>query len=178
MSTTTDVGEGGTDVYLGSYYRSNALAAGQSYTASATVTIPQTLTPGTYYIIVRADRPSQVPTSNDPTTVRRVYESSYANNDTASAAIPVTAGPAPDLAVTAVSAPPMAIEDQPITVSWTVTNDDASTSAVLERRRLPVAGYALRPHERHLPGLRRRTRGAWPPARATRSRRPSTSPPA
>jgi len=129
MSTTTDVGEGGTDVYLGSYYRSNALAAGQSYNASATVTIPQTLTPGTYYIIVRDDRPSQIPTSNDPTTVRRVYESSYTNNDTASAAIPVTAGPAPDLAVTTVSAPSMAIEDQPITVSWTVDNLDAGTSA-------------------------------------------------
>ena len=93
------------------------------------MTIPQTLTPGTYYIIVRADRPSQVPTSNDPTTVRRVYQSSYANSDTASSAIPVTAGPSPDLAVTDVSAPSMAIEDQPITVSWTVTNDDASTSA-------------------------------------------------
>jgi len=128
MSTTADVNEGGIDVYLGSYYRSNSLAAGQSYNASATVTIPQTLTPGTYYIIVRADRPSQVPTSNDPTTVRRVYQSSYANSDTASSAITVTAGPAPDLAVTAVSAPPMAIEDQPITVSWTVANDDASTS--------------------------------------------------
>ncbi len=129
MSTTTDVGEDGTDVYLGSYYRSNALASGQSYAAAATVTIPQTLTPGTYYIIVRADRPSQVPSSNDPTTVRRVYESSYTNNDTASAAIPVTVGPAPDLTVTAVSAPSMAIEDQPITVSWTVENLDAGTSA-------------------------------------------------
>ncbi len=128
MSTTTDVGEGGTDVYLGSYYRSNGLSAGQSYTGTATVTIPQTLTPGTYYMIVRADRPSQVPTSNDATTVRRVYESSYSNNDLASPAINVTAGPAPDLAVTAVNAPPMAIEDQPITVSWTVTNDDASTT--------------------------------------------------
>ena len=40
---------------------SNALAAGQSYTGSATVTIPYTVHPGTYYIIVRADRPSQVP---------------------------------------------------------------------------------------------------------------------
>ena len=94
------------------------------------MTIPQTLTPGTYYIIVRADRPSQVPTSNDPTTVRRVYQSSYANSDTASAAIPVTASARrPTWLSPTVSAPSMAIEDQPITVSWTVTNDDASTSA-------------------------------------------------
>ena len=97
-------------------------------TASATVTIPQTLTPGTYYIIVRADRPSQVPTSSDLTTVQRVYQSSYANSDMASPAIPVTAGPAPALAVTAVSAPSMASEGQPITVSWTVANDGASTT--------------------------------------------------
>ena len=128
MSTATDVGEGGTDVYLGSYYRSNALAAGQSYNASATVTIPQTLTPGTYYIIVRADRPSQVPTSSDPTSVQRVYQASYANSDLASPAIPVTAGPATDLAVTAVKHPSMATEGQPITVSWTVANHDASTT--------------------------------------------------
>ena len=87
MSTTTDVGEGGTDLYLGSDYRSNALAAGQSYNASATVTIPYSVAAGTYYIIVRADRPSPIPGANS-STVNRVLESNESNNDTASARSP------------------------------------------------------------------------------------------
>jgi RHS repeat-associated protein len=128
MSTDADVNEGGNDVYLGSYYRSNSLAAGQSYSASATVTIPYSVAAGSYYVIVRADRPTPIPgetSTSIAATVNRVLESNESNNDTSSTAIPVTAGPAPDLTVTAVTAPTTAVEGQPITVSWTVANSGA-----------------------------------------------------
>ncbi|MHC5543770.1 CARDB domain-containing protein, partial [Singulisphaera rosea] len=64
LSTKPDVGQGGTDLYVGSSYHLNALAPGASYVGSASVTLPQAMATGTYYVIVRADRPAQVAIPN------------------------------------------------------------------------------------------------------------------
>ncbi len=47
MSTNTTLGSGGTDVFLGSVQHTNPLAAGDSYSASGTFTVPRTRLPGT-----------------------------------------------------------------------------------------------------------------------------------
>lgn len=130
LSTQPDVGTGGTDVFLGSYYRNNALKAGGSYDASLSVTIPQTLAPGSYYVVVRADRPTLPQNLYDASTVNRVAELDEKNNDASTARLPVAASPTPILAVSAVTAgAPTAIAGQPLSVGWTVTNNGIATPA-------------------------------------------------
>ena len=99
-----------TDTLLASVKNPTYLAPGESYTSTATVTLPQGIS-GPYYIIVGADAGGQV--YNDPTGA-----SSY----TVSPAFTIQASPVPDLQVTSVVAPPDAFSGQPITLSWTVDN--------------------------------------------------------
>ncbi|MFI5379361.1 MAG: CARDB domain-containing protein, partial [Tepidisphaerales bacterium] len=92
---------------------SNPLGAGQSYTGSTTITIPQTQTLGAYYLLVLTDSLNNVaePGPNGET-----------NNLTASNSFSVVQGPAPDLAVTQVNPPATALSGQAISFSYTVTN--------------------------------------------------------
>ena len=98
----------GGDALLGSFTRSGLLGVGQSYGRSELVRIPFGLA-GDLYLIVAADAGNQV------------YESDEANN--ASTARPVfVARQLPDLRVTTVAGPAVAVSGGPITVDWTVQN--------------------------------------------------------
>ncbi len=123
-ASTNPTLEPGTDIFLGSVQHTNPLAAGASYSASGTFTIPQALLSGNYYFIVATDRP--VPAPNDPTPEdnNRVYESDPTNNTTATPA-PAPAAPAalPDLAASNVTAPATATAGGQLAVSWRVTNN-------------------------------------------------------
>ncbi len=96
-----------------------ALAPGERYTNTATVTVPLggQNTPGTFYFVVRAD-----------SGLQRV-EAAEANNTGASAAVSVTRPPPADLAVTDATVPATVPAGQPATFVWTVTNA-GSTRAV------------------------------------------------
>ena len=81
LSTNNTLGSGGTDVYLGTLQHSNPLAAGDTYSASLTVALPQTLAAGSDYFIVATNRPVAPP--NDNQGVDLVAESNYDNNEAA-----------------------------------------------------------------------------------------------
>jgi hypothetical protein len=123
LSTKTTLNSGGNDVYLSTVEHSNPLAAGGNYSTSATVTVPTTLAAGTYYFIVAVDRPVLPPNTYNTTAINRVYQSSYANSETAAAATTVTLGP--NLVVSAVTSPSTVNSGQQLTVGWTVTNNGA-----------------------------------------------------
>ena len=131
-STGTTLGSGGTDVYLGSLQRTNPLTAGASYAASLNVTLPQTLTAGSYHIIVATDRPLTPPNAN-PTNpgTNLVFETNEDNNETTvSAATAVSSGAVPDLSASGVTAPTTANSGQPLALIWSVTNNGADTGNV------------------------------------------------
>lgn len=96
----------GDDVLLAAYPRTGLLDAGGSYTRTADVPVPFELA-GPYTLFVVADAGGQVTESDD------------ANNASAGAAVAVTRQ-APDLQVTAVTAPGSA--DGTLNVGWTVRN--------------------------------------------------------
>ena len=123
LSTNQTLQSGGTDVYLGTLQHSNPLAAGGSYSASLTVTVPPAVAAGSYNFIVAVDRPVDPPYPNgDFNKVNLVYESNETNNETASATT-ITAGP--NLVVSGVAAPATISVGLPLAVSWTVTNSGA-----------------------------------------------------
>jgi hypothetical protein len=129
LSTKAALGSGGTDVYLGTVQHTNPLAAGASYSASGTFTLPHGMAAGNYYFIVATDRPVTPP--NNYGGANLVYETSETNNELAlGSATAVSVGPAPDLRVTGVTAPATATGGQQLALSWTVTNNGADTGAV------------------------------------------------
>jgi YD repeat-containing protein len=129
LSTHTTLASGGTDVYLGTVQHTNPLAAGGSYDASVTVTLPQTLAPGSYYFLVAADRPVAPPGHSQG--VNLVFESNNTNKETATPTpASIGLGAVADLAASNVTAPATATSGQVLTVSWTVTNSGAATGNV------------------------------------------------
>ena len=96
-----------------------ALAAGATLYCNATLTIPATLTSGTYYLGAYADRNGVVP------------ESDETNNGQAAANAIVISGstsPLPDLVVTAVTSPSSGTAGDTIDVSATVKNQGNATA--------------------------------------------------
>src|SRR6185312_12567654 len=61
LSTKNTLGTGGTDIYLGGTSHAGVLGAGQAYNASNSFSLPQTLAPGQYFLIVAADRSVSTP---------------------------------------------------------------------------------------------------------------------
>ncbi len=110
LSTDDQLGWG--DTRLGYVLQSahRPLAPGAQYSTQLNVTVPQAA-PGTYYLLFAADRFSSSDSGNQG-------EQDETNNVLA---VPVTLA-APNLAVTAVTAPPAAVVNEVVTVSWTVTN--------------------------------------------------------
>jgi len=92
------------------------LAAGSNYTQAVQVTLPldQSHSPGAYYVIVETDYGKTQDESNE------------ANNTRASAALSLTLPALPDLAVTNIVAPAIALPGQAMTVSWAVTNSGST----------------------------------------------------
>ena len=109
-STRFVVASTNTDPLLASVANPSYLAPGQSYTSTATVTLPQGIS-GPYYLIVGADAGGEVyadPSGTSAYTVSSVFG--------------IVASSVPDLQVTRVIAPPQAFSGQPLTLNWTVEN--------------------------------------------------------
>jgi RHS repeat-associated protein len=150
VSTNPTLGSGGTDVYLGTAQHTNPLAAGASYNASLSVTVPPALATGNYYFIVATDRPVQPPGSSRWANL--VFESNESNNQLGeSAATNVTQGPTADLTVSNVSAPTPAIGGGLLSVSWTVTNKGTANVTVPIQDAVYLSYYpGLDPSARYL----------------------------
>lgn len=113
------------DVQLGSLIASGALAPGQSVTNTQTVSISGTLTPGTYFVVVRTDIGNSV-----------VEDTGETNNTTVSPQPTEVLPPRyPDLLVTNLIVPSEAVTDQPVPVRWTIMNlgDAPATNAWTDR---------------------------------------------
>ena len=126
LSTNTTLGSGGTDVYVGTLQHSNVLGVGQSYNASLTVTLPQTVAAGHYHFIVATDRPVTPPNGYGSSNL--VLESIESNNEAASSLAPIAAAATPHLVVSNVTVPASAItarDDHRLTVT---NNGPAATS--------------------------------------------------
>jgi subtilase family serine protease len=101
-----------TDTLLGAR-QAGALVAGGSETVSTPLQIPDGLTPGTYYIIARADANATVP------------ETIETNNDRASGAIQIGG----DLVITAIGVPATGIAGGTLTVTDTTKNQNVAPVA-------------------------------------------------
>src|SRR5206468_2996476 len=88
------------------------LAAGASYTRTATVVLPLSLSlaPGNYQFLVNLD------------TANVLIESNEANNLGRSGALAVNWPPLPDLRAVSISAPPEAQPGSPASFEWVVDN--------------------------------------------------------
>ena len=102
------------DTYLDAVLHMGHLAAGQSYLADDTINLPLGMT-GSYYLFVITNPPLTTPEG-------AVFESDYVDNDRFSSIIIDTPPPA-DLQVTAITAPSAATVGEPVTITWTVTNN-------------------------------------------------------
>src|SRR5262249_23726179 len=77
---------------------------------------------GTWYVYVVANRSFTHTPLDNFINVGPVAESNSINDMALSAPFTVTLAPLPDLTVSNVQSPPSAFSGQPMTVSWTVTN--------------------------------------------------------
>ncbi|MCF4969755.1 hypothetical protein CV014_22890 [Nostoc sp. CMAA1605] len=100
-----------TDTYLGQTTNPSYLNVGDSYTNSLTVTLPRGID-SNYYFLVQTDA------YNSVTEVGNEGDNFRAGGPT-----DVNLTPPPDLQVTTVNAPSGAFSGQPVTLSWTVTNE-------------------------------------------------------
>ena len=106
------------DLLLSNSGHEGMLTAGQSYTGTATIALPQALKAGNYYLLVQTD------TSNS------IAEFSYETNNVAQTPILVISAPIADLQVTQVTAPTRAIFGQQITGTYTVANLGTTATSV------------------------------------------------
>jgi WD40 repeat protein len=113
---STDATLSADDAFIGEYARPDnfTLAAGASYTASASIHVPS-VAPGSYYVILLTDAYGN-----------RVPESNEANN---TIAVPITVGQADLVATSLTGVPAQASERQLFPLSWTVTNQATSGAA-------------------------------------------------
>jgi large repetitive protein len=98
------------DLLLGVILQEGMLSAGQSYTGTTTIGLPQALKAGNYYLLVQTDAGNAV------------AEFSYETNNVARTPVSIVAAPVADLQVTQVSAPERAIFGQQIAGNYTVAN--------------------------------------------------------
>ena len=105
----------GWDVLLGTFTHNGVLAAGDTYTQTRTLTIPNAVE-GSCSLLLFADADESVTELADD------------NND-ADTAIEITLTPWPDLQVAAVDAPETGVSGQRVTVSWTIANAGAGPTA-------------------------------------------------
>ncbi len=130
LSSDQNLGDSN-DIYLGRVRRSNSLAVGDEYEASATFTAPLNAV-GNFYAIVRTDSDNQVledPLENNNNGVSVGTISIAANTNPNPNQPPTNLPPefSPDLVVTGVNAPETGISGQSFEVSWTVQNNRYST---------------------------------------------------
>ena len=107
----------GGDRVLDTVYHSGALDSGESYEASRVVKLPVGVS-GDYHFFVRTDLNNNV------------YEHAYDTNNDGFDATPTTIllTPPPDLEVSDINAPAMALASHPLTISYTVTNYGATAT--------------------------------------------------
>ncbi|MFO0805191.1 MAG: CARDB domain-containing protein [Gemmataceae bacterium] len=130
-STHSTLNSGGIDVLLGVVPHVNVLAAGASYSASATFSIPQSMLAGNYYFIVKTNRTDAPTGDTDGGDDNQAYESDTTNNQTSTSSTqPSSPATLPNLTVTNVTAPAIARSGQPMQVTWTVANSGAETAGV------------------------------------------------
>ncbi len=110
-------GNPGPGLQLGIFPSPENLSPGQSYQRTQDFTLPQGIS-GNYEIVVTADADDSV------------YELSQANDTAASAVFPIQLTPSPDLQVTSITVPPTATDLEPVTFSWTVTNNGTGATSV------------------------------------------------
>ncbi|WP_165358961.1 CARDB domain-containing protein [Spirosoma sordidisoli] len=107
--------------YLGHTVQRRSLTNGQSFTQSATFTLPTSLNGGRYFVVVKANADSTLFENN-----------AYANNTTiAATSVNLVVPPSIDLAVTGgtVTTTPL-IAGQPAAVRWTVRNNSPQATVV------------------------------------------------
>ncbi|HVS71535.1 MAG TPA: CARDB domain-containing protein [Phycisphaerae bacterium] len=105
-----------TAIKVGDVLHSGGLGTGASYTVNTSLTLPDGVS-GAYYVIVSSDRADQV------------FELDNANN-LAAAAAPTNVVSLPADLVVSASAPSAVQTNQPLSVTWTVTNQGAGDTAV------------------------------------------------
>ena len=113
------------DRYLGQVEHKGVVAAnGGSYTVSASFKLPAQLT-GTYYVIVLTD-----PTVNGAGPRGKVFEGAFENNNATASADPVIIDQPPpsDLVVSGIVVPASGQTGQPVTISFSVTNQSGATA--------------------------------------------------
>ena len=119
---TLDIGTGAfgnnTDVLLASVANPSYLAPGDSYTSSASFTLPEGLS-GPYYIILQTNAATAAP-----------EQTSQDDQIAASSVFGIQTPPLPDLLVTNVVAPPDAFSGQSTTLTWTVENSGSGPTNV------------------------------------------------
>ena len=98
------------------------LLPGQSYSQTVNVPIPVSAS-NTWYVYVVANRSFFHSILDNFIYTGPVAESNSINDMTASAAFNVSRAPSPDLSVAPVRTPPGAFSGEPLSVSWTVTNN-------------------------------------------------------
>ncbi|MBE9039148.1 CARDB domain-containing protein, partial [aff. Roholtiella sp. LEGE 12411] len=100
-----------TDIYLGQTTNVSYLNVGESYTNSLTVKLPRGID-SNYYFLVKTDANNNV------------YEfENEGDNFGVGGPTDVDLTPPPDFQVTAVNAPAQGFSGQPLTLTWTVTNE-------------------------------------------------------
>lgn len=102
-----------TDTYLGEKKRTAVLSTGQSYSTTASVTIPNGFS-GNWYLLVVADR------------MDVHYDVNRINNAGPAQAIAITLTPSPDLVITDFATPTTTNAGQPVTIQWKVVNSGFS----------------------------------------------------
>jgi hypothetical protein len=120
LSPTNTINEA-TLIYVTSIARTRSLASTQSFTQAASFTLPTTLPPGPYYVVVKAD------ISNT------IFEHTGENNNTAIAttATTITALPAIDLSVIAGDIISTTVTaGKPVNLQWTVKNNSATATVI------------------------------------------------
>lgn len=104
------------DLYLGAADNPGYLEVGSDYANQLTVTLPRGVA-GNYRFFVVAD-------VNNALYEGNAASGHEADNTSAPALTPITLTPPPDLVVRDITAPLQVFSGEPITVSWTVLNDD------------------------------------------------------
>src|SRR5262249_2441418 len=116
---------------LGDFLHVGVLPAGQSYTESGTVQLPQGIQ-GDYFLLLYTDEPGHLVNPNDD----RVKEYRGEGNNVASIAVHVQPTPLADVRVTAVTPSVQHVTaGQPFDVTWAVTNQGTADT-------LPEQGLA------------------------------------
>jgi CARDB/Right handed beta helix region len=106
-----------TDILLGTRQQSGPIQAAANYSVGKTLVVPNGVS-GTYYIIVRADVSLQNSDSNFANNSKTVT-----GTNGSAQTIVISLTPPPDLVVSAFAVPIQGQSGQPISVSWSVSNN-------------------------------------------------------